>query len=472
MLTRVRCARDAGGALVDGFAAIRRELAVPDSFDPAVLSEANAVAKRSFAEFTDCTSIPLVTVDPEGSKDLDQALFIERSGSGFRLYYAIADVASFVDPASPLDQAAYERVVTYYSPDSRAPMLPPVLCEGAVSLLPDQERPAVLWTVELDSTGEGLSVDARRVRVRSRSQLSFAQAQQMADAGDELMGLLKTLGELRLARERDRGGVSLTLPEQEVTKVDGGYALAFRESLPVETWNAQMSLLVGSGAAELMLYGEVGILRTMPPAAPGEIARLQRVARALGIAWPTNAEYEDVIRSIDPNVPRNAAFLTAATSLFRGAGYVAFNGGVPEQAMHAAVGGEYAHVTAPMRRLVDRYASEVCLSLCADSPVPSWVTSALSHIPELMNGADQKAHALEHACIDLVESFVLQPMVGQTFDATVVDVHHDGSLTIQLADPAVRARCQAGAGLNLGASAQVKLIEADPSKRLVLFAPA
>src|SRR5262249_23805824 len=172
-----------------------------------------------------------------------------------------------VDAGGPIDVEAKRRGQTMYAPDHRVPLHPPSLSEGAASLLPDQVRPALLWTIDLDSSGEGVRVNVERARVRSRHQYSYEEAQAALVSGqaDDPLSLLREVGLLREDRERDRGGVSLSLPDQEVVVTDQGWSLAFRKVLAIEDWNAQISLLTGMGAAEGMLDGEQGILRTLPP---------------------------------------------------------------------------------------------------------------------------------------------------------------------------------------------------------------
>ena len=234
-------------------------------------------------------------------------------------------------------------------------------------------RPALLWSLRLDDAGELLETDVRRALVRSREQLSYEQAQAELDGGQprETLALLVEVGRLREERERDRGGVSLQIPSQEI-EVDaaGRYTLTYRATLAVEDYNAQISLLTGAAAARLMLDGRIGILRTLPPADPGALRRLRRTARALQIAWPDDQDYPEFVRSLDPAVPAHAAMLNACTELFRGAGYAAFDGELPEHTRHAALAIDYAHVTAPLRRLVDRFAGEVCVALCAGRAGP------------------------------------------------------------------------------------------------------
>ena len=92
-----------------------------------------------------------------------------------------------------------------YAPDHRVPLHPPVLSEGAASLLPDQVRPALLWSIDLDATGEGIRVEVERALVKSRARWDYAAAQKAIDDGsaDEVFMLLKDVGLLRLERERD-----------------------------------------------------------------------------------------------------------------------------------------------------------------------------------------------------------------------------------------------------------------------------
>jgi len=332
-------------------------------------------------------------------------------------------------------------------------------------------RPAVLWTLRLDAHGRMQDAEVSRARVRSREQLSYAAAQAELDRGDPrpTLALLAEVGRWRHSREVDRGGVSLQLPEQEVDTTTRPWSLRFRAPLPVEGWNAQISLLTGMAAAHLMLYGQVGILRTMPPADERALHRLRSAAKALRIPWPPELDYPDFVRSLDPGRPDHAAMLNACTVTFRGAGYTAFSGSIPEQAEHAALAIDYAHVTAPLRRRVDRYATEICLALCADHPVPGWVISALDALSEEMAAAERRAKAYERAVVDLVEVFLLRDRVGEVFSGVVVDVDGDRPQgTVMLAEPVVAARVR-GEHLPLGREASVRLFSADPEQGRVEF---
>ncbi|RBY88829.1 ribonuclease II [Blastococcus sp. TF02A-26] len=457
--------------MADGpdFAAIRAEFDVPAAFPPEVLAEADALAAAPPLPELDATDLPLVTVDPVGSRDLDQAVHLAREGDGYRVSYAIADVGAVVRPGSALDAEARRRGQTLYTPDARVPLHPPVLSEGAASLLPGAERAAALWTIRLDADGAVRAVDVRRARVRSRAQLAYPDVQRGADAGDlpDPIALLPELGRLLQQQALTRGAIELGTPEQQVEPTAAGtWTLTARGDLPVEGWNAEISLLTGRCAAALMLDGSVGLLRTLPPAAPEAVAALRRIAGPLGVDWPEGVAPGAVIGSLDPVDPGHAAFLEEAAGLLRGAAYTPFDGAPPEEAGHGGVGAPYAHVTAPLRRLVDRFGTEVCLALAAGREPDPAVRAALPELPALMVASDRRTRAVERAVVDATEAWLLRDRVGTTFDAVVVDA--EGSRgTVVLTDPAIRARCSGA--LTPGTRVRVRLAEADVGTRSVRF---
>ena len=460
--------------LARGIEQIQAELEVTADFPPEVEQAASAAAAAPRLPELDRTDIELLTIDPPSARDLDQALHVERDGDGYVVHYAIADVAAFVAPGDPVDEEAQRRGETLYGADAKVPLHPTVLSEDAASLLPGQDRPALLWTIRCDETGEGTDVQVERALVRSREQLDYETAQRQIDDGSapEALRLLREVGELRLHREAARGGVSLPLPEQQVELDGDAVDLAFRSMLPVEQWTAQISLLTGFAAASLMVYARVGLLRTLPPPDPRDVKRLHRTARALGIEWPAELIFPDFIRGLDVAKPQHAAMIAACTRLLRGSGYVAFDGEVPGDPQHAALASEYAHVTAPLRRLGDRYAGEVCVALCAGEDVPGWVTERLHGLPGTLQQSAQRSRRYERAVLDLVEAALLRRRVGEQFPGVIVEVDDDdhtrGSVTV--ADPAIDAPVRGRDGdLPLGEEVVATLTEADVHRRRVEF---
>ena len=236
--------------------------------------------------------------------------------------------------------------------------------------------------------------------------------------------------------------------------------------LPVEEWNAQISLLTGMAAADLMIYARVGLLRTLPPPDPRDVLRLHRTAKALDIEWPAEQLYPDFIRS-RPVAPRrrDGARLHAAAPRV----------GLRRLQRRAYPGSRStprwprSTPTSPrsLRRLVDRYALEVCLALCAETEV-RWVLARLE--PATMQESGQRASRYERTILDLVEAAVLHKHVGETFPGVVVSVEEDatrGRVVIQ--EPAIEAAVSAPHDLPLGTDVRVRLAEADPENRTVRF---
>lgn len=458
-------------ALAESLAQLRRDLELPDAFPADVLAEAEAVAAAgeavdgSDASREDLRNLEFHTIDPEGSRDLDQALCIERSGSGFVVHYTIADLAAFVRPGGAIDAETRRRGQTLYAPDGSVPLHPEVLSHGAASLLPEQDRRAYVWRFALDEHGAQPEPPRPPVRawVRSRRQWSYVDAQAAVDDGGapEPLALLAEVGPLLIAQEAARGGASLNSPEEEIVATPTGYDLRARVSLPIEDWNAQISLMTGMAAAAIMLDRGAGVLRTLPPAEPDAIAEFRRRVELIGHPWPEDQEYGEYLRRLDHADPAAPAILQAASALFRGTDYVAFDGAAPDQVEQAAIAAPYAHATAPLRRLVDRFV----LAMCTDAP--AWAREALPDLPAIMRTTGSLASRLEGGAVDRVEAAVLHSRVGDEFDAVVVSQTKGGS-RIQLADPFVTATVPGSH--EPGTRIRVRATDADIAAGRVTFA--
>lgn len=418
--------------------AVRIEQEQPDHEHDHVL-QALAGDKRA-----DLTHIPFVTLDPPGAKDLDQAVWIEKDGQGWTVLYAIADVGAHVIPGGAIDTDTRTRGETVYCPDMRVGLHPPEISEGFASLLPGQRTKAAVWRMTVDASGQLSQASVERAWVMSRRQYSYQELSTPGKDERPLVELLAELGTARRAFMRAAGAVTLPKPSQEVVVTEHGLALEFRAARGIEDDNAQVSLLTGVAAAQLMLQAGVGVLRTMPAAQPEALERLRRQAHALGVDWRDDEAYADVLDRLDAGSPEGAAFLVNAVTLFRGARWQPFDTTrtdgtlpLPESLVHGALATPYAHVTAPLRRLVDRFGTEICLAVSAGRPIPLWVIDALPGLGEDMGGAVRRNSQVDRGCVDAVESAVLAPHVGEVFVGIGLD-----SDTVQLHHPAVVARCQ------------------------------
>ena len=464
----------------------REELGVRTRFPDEVLRAADEAAKRDPSAApgrVDRTEVEFVTIDPPGSRDLDQALCIEQHDGGFRVWYAIADVGFWVDRGGPIEKEAWLRGVTMYAPDHRDTLYPPALSEGAASLLPDAVKPSILFAFELDARAEIVSVAIERALVRSRAQLTYEGVLDHVENGETRFAgqpwagsltALKAFGEQRRQREIERGGVSLPLATQHVERATAarlGYELEYEKPNASEDWNAHVSLLTGHAAALRMIEAKVGILRLLPPADPAAIETFRHVARALGFQWPREMGYPEFIRSIDVCAPHAATLVWQARRVMKGADYVAFDGQVPPDPLHHALAMPYAHCTAPLRRLADRYVLDLVADVAAGQPPSPEDRPRLPEVARVMNDAETRGARLERAVIDIGEAWTLRSRVGEAFRAVVLGVH-EGKVEVQIEDPPVRAdaaRGQQSKWLDLGETISVRLASCDVEAGKVHF---
>lgn len=456
------------------FDAIRAELGISEEYGQQAQSEAENTVDAHASDREDHTSLPLVTIDPPSSMDLDQAVHLTADSDGFVVNYAIADVGALVVPEGDLDQESRRRGTTFYFPDGSVPLHPRALSEGAGSLLPDQIRPAVLWTMRVRRDGSVGDVAVRRATVRSVARLDYAGVSADAAAGKlhpSIVGLPE-FGELRRRVGLERGAIDLDLPEQEVIEdAAGNWTLQLAPRHDSDLWNAQLSLLTGMCAGNIMRDAGVGLLRTVPPAPADAIDKVRSLASALGLNWPSDQSAGTFLSALPSAQPATLAMMSGASGLLRGSDYLALPAdSTPTTTEHAGVGGAYAHVTAPLRRLGDRFATEVCLAVAAGRPIPEWASTALPTLPKILRAADSLGSKADRLSIDLAEAVVLADEVGAEFDAVVTRGSTDQrQAEVYLADRAVIAPCSGD--LKPAQQLRVRLAVADPAARKAQFEP-
>src|SRR5690606_23354115 len=139
------------------------------------------------------------------------------------------------------------------------------------------------------------------------------------------------------------------------------------------------------------------------------MTRLPRQAKALAVRWRDDERYADLRDPLDAASPQGAAFLAQGVTLFRGAPWEPFDVAradgslpLPQVLTHGARATPYAHVTAPLRRLVFRFGLEICLAVSAGRPVPEWVREALPALGDDMAGGVRRNAQVDRECVDAV----------------------------------------------------------------------
>ncbi len=455
-------------ALAEGFASIAKQFELPDDFPPIVtttaLAKANAFDFRralQSGERKDATDIPYVTLDPATSTDLDQAFALTHDANEIVLSYVLADLSDFVALGGELECEAWKRGVTIYGFAKKVPLYPSAISQKGASLLPDGPRPAVQVVVSIDADGQ--------LRLRSIDRVICASRAKFAYSTVDLASIpyLEEFAKRLWLNESNRGAVRFEFPQQEVVADDaapGGVRLELRSPLYSEQVNATLSLSVNLMIGELLKNAKVGIFRVMDEPERRAVERLRREAHALKIDWARQETVKEVQRRLDPNNLVHQRFLLTVRRAGGLASYATYSEG--KTPWHAAIGATYAHATAPMRRLVDRYVLDLACLLSRNEHVPSVLMEKIDALPNVMARAEGRSKGVDRAVIDLIEAVSLQHRIGEILEAEVVDA--EGGI-VQTFDSAIRSRAVELTGVSDGDLVRVRIEKADPVTRKVVL---
>jgi exoribonuclease R len=466
-------------ALLDaGLAAVRLANNLPTAFPDVVEAEASASATKDIDRSirVDLTDVDFATLDPASSTDLDQAFALAMEGETFVLRYAIADVGAFVARGSELETEAWNRASTIYLPDAKISQYPAVLSEGAASLLPNVDRPAIVMTVLLGADLVPTLRSVERAIVRSKAKLAYETV-----TPAEAHPLLAAFAERMEASDQARGAERVQRPEQEIVhdpEAPGQLRLTFRSLTASEQANSAMSLAANLALGALFVEHGVGLFRDLDDPSKRDVAMLRRTAKALGVVWADGEPLRDLLRRLRPHEPADATFSIALRRAGGGARYRLYRAdgsgamrsegktGRPDGPWHAAMGAPYVHGTAPLRRLADRYVLDLAVALTAGSLTDELV-APLTRLPVVMDAVGMRASKIDRACIDLVEAVVMVGREGEVFDGVVAESDPEHAVVHLLAE-GIRVRLPL-AGCAPGDTVRLRLDAADPSKGTVTF---
>ena len=415
------------------------------AFPPEVEAEAAAWARDPGLDdpaLADAEAIPFVTVDGAGTRDLDQALHLERDGTGFRIRYAIADAAFFVRPGTALFAEALRRGVSYYLPGLSVPMLPRSLSEGAVSLNPGAPRRALVFETRLDADGHALGTALQRARIVSRAKLSFDEVQAFLDAptasplaGREFAASLALLPVIGTLRQRDAAARQVIRFHREELHVghDGdAFTVTVRTRHPVEKYNEQLSLLCNSEGGRLLCEAAGDdspaaqmIYRVHPAPPPERLAELeQQIAEIVTLhgldparwAWRPDTPLSEWVEAL-PSLATDERLARIARALERQAVMVNVRSTyTTEPGHHFGVGAHpYARFSAPMREIVGVFVHKEAVERLGLQPRPPAAEDAAlrDRVLDAANAARERQRRLT----DLTNRRVIDQLFAPDLDA-------------------------------------------------------
>ena len=424
---------------------------IPHVFSAAVLREAEEAKPATLANREDWRDLPLVTIDPADAKDHDDAVHAApdddpANPGGFVLTVAIADVAFYVRPGSPLDKEALERGNSVYFPDRVVPMLPERISNDLCSLRAGEDRPALAVRMIIDAHGRKKRHTFHRILMRSAAKLAYPQAQAAIDGQpDETTGpllepVLRPLwaAYAALKMERDqRDPLDLDLPERKLILDKDGKLdrVHWPERLDAHRLIEEFMILANVAAAET-LEAQLSplIYRAHDAPSPEKLTALGEFLATLGVKLAKGermrpAHFNRVIikaRGMPAEMLINEVILRAQAQ----AEYTHENYG------HFGLNlRRYAHFTSPIRRYADLIVHRALIRALNFGPggLEDAAPRSLADVAERISGAERRAMAAERETADRLIAAHLVSEIGASFRARVAGVTKAG-LFVKLAD--------------------------------------
>jgi len=284
------------------------EQGLSESFPAAVERESAAfsdeVLESDYKDRVDLTHLPFVTIDGEDARDFDDAICVIPRGEGFEAWVAIADVAHYVKPKSPLDEEALERGNSFYFPDRVIPMLPEKLSNGLCSLKPKVKRLAMVARMRFDASGKRRSSRMYEAVIYSHARLTYTQVAKWLEDGDrkavvgvKIRPMLEDAARLFHVLERCReirGALDLDLPEtRPVLKNNEVLGMASQPRNIAHKLIEELMLAANTAVAEYLESKECALLYRVHPAPEREaIDKLNEFLAPLGLNIKQHPKYD------------------------------------------------------------------------------------------------------------------------------------------------------------------------------------
>jgi len=358
-----------GDRLIDQIRAVAQAESIPLAFPEDVERAAIALTPPERPEKDgkrrNLERLPFVTIDGEDARDFDDAIYVKRSGAGFKLLVAIADVAHYVAPGSLIEYAAIERGTSVYFPGTVLPMLPEHLCNDLCSLRPDERRFALVCELQFDAKGKRTGYTFYEASIRSKARLIYeAVAQHLSgeshldvpkpvveslDAANDLLALL-------LKTRAARGALEIETPEARVVVDASGEPIDQRLNARTDAHRLieECMLAANVAAADYLASADMGgIYRVHGSPTPERLATLNEALRWFGLPEIPLAETieADAFQSVLNEVAATDDAPILMPLVLRSMQQALYSA---IEAPHFGLAYErYAHFTSPIRRLPD-----------------------------------------------------------------------------------------------------------------------
>ena len=418
---------------------------IPTEFSKIALADAHAVEPISTVGRTDLREMPFVTIDGQDARDFDDAVWAEPhddgdTSNGWHLVVAIADVAHYVRPETPLDKEAYKRGNSVYFPDRVIPMLPENISNGLCSLVPGEDRGCLAVHLWIDAKGELLRHEFVRGIMRSVARLTYEQVQQAIDGMsdndtapikkdiiDPLYGAYLALEQARAKR----GAIDLDLPERRIKLDRAGNVLEIEPTKRLDSHRLIEEFMINANVAAALTLEKMRspcMFRVHDHPSNEKIESLREALASLAIKIPkSHLIRPKLFQNIVNKYRDTPESHFVSTTILRSQAQAEYH---PENIGHFGLAlRRYAHFTSPIRRYSDLLVHRALIGTLKygdDGLKPEDRDSFLEYGRHI-SSTERRAIAAERETNDRLTAIYLADKVGGTFKATISGVHRAGA---------------------------------------------
>ena len=414
-----------------------RKHKLPHKFSDRVLQEADNFPDTMPEEEKrlDLRDIPHVTIDGETARDFDDAVALEKTAKGWRLYVSIADVSYYVKPGSALDAEAYQRGTSVYFSNRVVPMLPERLSNNLCSLVPNVERPAFTAIMEFDSNGKRVTEKFTRSSIISRHRLTYTIVKKvLVDRDKELikkysdiLDQLQEMGQLAEVLERKRlkrGSIGFSIPEAEVL-IDAEEQVSDiirTERNMAHKLIEEFMLAANEAVAETLARQNFPTLYRIHESPDDvKVQEFTTFARTMGLHLPDNSgspKWFGKVLSMVRATPKEYIVSNILLRTMQRARYSRENVG------HFGLAASYyTHFTSPIRRYPDLIVHRTLADLLTKKKSQATSPAAdLQQAGDFLSGRERAAVEAEREMTERLQVRFMAGRIGETFDGIISGV--------------------------------------------------
>ena len=418
--------------------AIIRGYGLIEEFSAEVERQAEEVARQpiTLGRRRDLRALTTITIDGEDTRDIDDAISLERDGQNYILGVHIADVSNYVKLNSKLDREAYARGTSVYFPDRVLPMLPKALSNGACSLNEGEDRYAMSCFMTFDSNGKKTDYKICESVIRSDHRMTYTEVTAILDGDRQLnkkysdvAPMLRDMHNLCLkleSRRKAAGSIDLDVKEAHIyINEDGEIVIPDYERSVSHRMIEQFMVSANESVADYAFKRKAPFLyRVHEQPSPEKASTFFSFLRDLGIT-PTGdvhnlqpTDFQKILKGVD-GLPYSPVVNRVMLRSMQKARYCEDNLG------HFGLASQcYCHFTSPIRRYPDLFVHRVLKKLLAgDDAGAKRAYGPIAHEAGIdTSECERRADMAERDVDDLYKVVYMQDKIGEEFDAVISGV--------------------------------------------------